>query len=181
MSAQKHIVIGRIGAVYGLKGWVKVFSYTSPMENLLQYKHCMIRHHQDSKGEWKPAKIIAGKTHGKGLVIQLEGCEQREQAKALNLYDIAVASEQLPDLPEGDYYWHQLEGLQVITTPEFGSQLLGQVDHLLTTGANDVLVVKPCSQSVDDKERLLPYVPGQYVTEIDLASQVLTIAWDPEF
>lgn len=181
MSAQKHIVIGRIGAVYGLKGWVKVFSYTSPMENLLQYQQCMIRHHQDVQGEWKHTKIVAGKVHGKGLIIQLEGCCQPEQAKSLNLYDIAVASEQLPTLPDGDYYWHQLEGLQVVTTAEFGSAILGRVDHLLTTGANDVLVVKPSSHSVDNKQRLLPYVPGQYVTEIDLPSQVLTIAWDPEF
>lgn len=181
MSADKLIVVGRIGAVYGLKGWVKVFSYTSPMENLLQYKACKIRHHQDKRGEWRDAVIAAGKTHGKGLIIQLEGCNDRELAKGYNLFDIAVSQDQLPSLGDDDYYWHQLEGLEVSTTEEFGAVILGVVDHLLSTGANDVLVVKASASSIDDKERLVPYVLNQYVTDIDLTAQTMTVAWDPEF
>ena len=71
-----------------------------------------------------------------------------------------------------------LEGLQVVNQE---GQLLGKVDHLLETGSNDVMVVKPCAGSVDQRERLLPYLPGQFVIKVDLETQVMQVDWDAEF
>ena len=83
----------------------------------------------------------------------------------------------MPDLAEDDYYWYQLQGLKVIDLQE---QLLGTVDHLLETGANDVMVVKPCAGSLDDRERLLPYT-AQCVLKVDLAAGEMRVDWDADF
>jgi 16S rRNA processing protein RimM len=91
--------------------------------------------------------------------------------------DIAVQRSQLQVLEQGEYYWYQLEGLRV----ESRGCCLGQVDHLLETGANDVLVVKPCEGSVDSQERLIPWVMEQYVKSVDLDGGVIEVDWDPEY
>lgn len=83
----------------------------------------------------------------------------------------------MPDLTEDEYYWYQLVGLKVINQDE---QLFGTVDHLLETGANDVMVVKPCVGSLDDRERLLPYT-GQCVLKVDLAAGEMRVEWDADF
>jgi 16S rRNA processing protein RimM len=91
----------------------------------------------------------------------------------------------LPDLPSGDYYWHQLQGLNVYAIEDSddgdGKILLGQVDHLIETGSNDVLVVRKCKGSLDGKERLIPYLPDQVVLAVDLESGTIEVDWDPEF
>lgn len=91
--------------------------------------------------------------------------------------DIAVSRAELPSLEQGEYYWHQLEGLTVASR----GAILGEVDHLLETGANDVLVVKPCEGSIDARERLIPWVRGHYVLSVDLDRGVIEVDWDPEF
>ncbi len=83
----------------------------------------------------------------------------------------------LPALAQGEYYWHQLEGLSVVAAGE----MLGQVDHLLATGANDVLVVKPCDGSRDDRERLIPWLLESVVMNVDLCEGRIEVDWDPEF
>jgi 16S rRNA processing protein RimM len=83
----------------------------------------------------------------------------------------------LPDLTEDEYYWYQLQGLSVID--QLG-QLLGTIDHLLETGANDVMVVKPCQGSLDDRERLLPYT-AQCVLAVDLDAGEMRVEWDADF
>lgn len=172
------LVIGRIAAVYGVKGWVKLYSFTEPMENALQYRHCFLKR----GGQWQAVEIDQGRPHGKGLVVHLAGVDDREQARALTGCELAVPVEELPALEEGEYYWHQLEGLAVVTgAPGGGDLLLGRVDHLMDTGANDVLVVRPCEGSIDRRERLIPYVPGQFVLEVDTDAGRIWVDWDPEF
>ena len=172
------VVIGRFSGTFGIKGWLKVYSYTDPLENFLDYQYCRIQRH----GAWQAAQIAEGKTHGKGLVVRLKGVDTPEQAATYVSCDVAVASTQLPLLPENEYYWRQLEGLQVIVDhPERGRLVLGRVDHLLETGANDVLVVKGDEGSIDRRERLIPYLPDQVVLAIDLAAQQMRVDWDPDF
>ena len=89
--------------------------------------------------------------------------------------------DQLPELAPGEYYWHQLQGLRVISDYEGNHFRLGVVERLLETGANDVLVVRGGSDSIDRRERLIPYVPGQYVKAVDLAAGEMRVEWDPEF
>lgn len=174
-DANKESVLGKITSVYGVKGWVKVFSYTQPKENIFNYPSWKLKM---PDGSFKQVKLASGKEHGNGLIAQLEGCDDREIAKAYSNCMIMVATEQLPSLEPGDYYWHQLEGLQVVTVDQ---QLLGKVDHLIETGSNDVMVVRKCKGSIDGRERLVPYLPEQYVKKVDLERGCIEVDWDPEF
>jgi 16S rRNA processing protein RimM len=173
-----RLIIGRITAPFGIQGWVKVHAYTQSPENLLGYRHCDI----GSGDQWQPAEIVAGRRHGDGLAVRFKGCDDRDAAERLARMDIAVQRDQLPALGAGEYYWHQLIGLKVLSVLEDGSEvLLGQVSNLLETGSNDVLVVKPCEGSLDQRERLLPYLPGQFVLGVALEEGVIRVDWDPEF
>lgn len=170
----KHsTVMGKITSVYGVKGWVKVFSYTQPKENLCKYKRWTLE--RDGK---KLDVKVQSKVHGKGVIAQIEGCQDREVAKSYSDYLITIPKDELPDLASGEYYWHQLEGLLVKT---IGGQLLGKVNHLMETGSNDVLVIRKCEGSIDGKERLVPYLPDDVVKKVDLSEGFIEVDWDPEF
>ncbi len=169
----ESLVIGRISGVYGIRGWVRIHSFTEPAENLLGYENWKIRRRQG----WEAISIDAGKRHGKGLVAHIEGVDDRNHAEALKGSDIAVPVAALPELDGEEYYWHQLEGLAVLKDGE----LLGRVDHLMSTGANDVLVVKPCEGSRDRRERLIPWLRDSVVKAVDLGRQTIEVDWDPEF
>ena len=119
-------------------------------------------------------KVIEGKKQAKGLVALTEGIEDRTQAEELIGSEIWVDKDQLPNLEKGDYYWHQLEGLEVFNE---AGEFLGEVSHLFETGANDVLVVKASEKSIDDMERLIPYVEKEIVLEIDLEERRILVAW----
>ncbi|WP_263260691.1 ribosome maturation factor RimM [Pseudomonas sp. RIT-PI-S] len=172
-SADDLIVIGKIVSVHGVRGEVKVYSFTDPIENLLQYKSWTLR----LEGNVKQVEMISGRSQNKVLVAKLKGLDDREEARLLAGYEICIARSLLPDLTDGDYYWYQLEGLQVINGE---GQVLGKVDHLLETGANDVMVVKPCAGSLDDRERLLPYT-DDCVQAIDLDAGIMRVEWDADF
>lgn len=168
------VVLGRFTATYGVQGWIKVYSYTDPMENILTYSPWLVR----KNGTWTPLKRAEGKKHGKGLIARLDGVVSPEQARLFTNLDIAVPKSVLPSLQQGEYYWSQLENLLVYTE---SGVLLGRVDHLMETGANDVLVVKGTEESIDREERLLPWLPDQVIKEIDLDSGIMRVDWDPEF
>ena len=119
-------------------------------------------------------KVVEGKKQGKGLVALTDGIEDRTQAEELIGSEIWVDKDQLPNLEKGDYYWHQLEGLEVFNE---AGEFLGEVSHLFETGANDVLVVKASGKSIDDMERLIPYVEKEIVLEIDLEERRILVAW----
>ena len=169
MNDSDYIVVGRINGLHGVRGWVKVFSHTQPRENILSYRTW----HLLKEGKWVATKLLNGRQQGKGIVAQLEGCGDRDQAAALMETEIAIRREQLAVAAPGEYYWADLQGLRVINAEEVE---LGVVDHLLETGANDVLVVRDGST-----ERLIPYVPGQYVLDVMLEQGVVRVDWDPDF
>jgi 16S rRNA processing protein RimM len=172
------IVIGRLTGTFGIKGWLKVYSYTNPPANFLDYQYCRIQR----SGVWQALQIAEGKPHGKGLVVKLKGIDDPEQAATYVGCDVAVATTQLPVLPEDEFYWHQLQGLQVIVDHhERGRLVLGRIDHLFETGANDVVVVKGDDDSIDRRERLIPYLPERVVLKIDLAEKTMLVDWDPDF
>ena len=166
MSAHKYLALGYISAVHGLKGWVKVHSWTRPMEAILGYQPWLLGE------EKRPVNIVDGRKQGKGLVALLPGFEDREAAVTLVGQQLFVRRDQLPDAAENEYYWSDLEGLDVHTTK---GEVLGQVEKLMETGANDVLVIR------GDRERLVPFVQGQYVTRVDLEAGLIVVDWDPEF
>ncbi|MBB5321523.1 ribosome maturation factor RimM [Marinobacter oulmenensis] len=170
----QETVIGQVTSVFGVKGWLKVYSYTDPREGILNYRHWTLV----LDGKRIPAKLEDGRRQGQGIVIKLKGVDDRDQARAYGGAEIRVATEALPELPEGEFYWHQLEGLEVVTVE---GENLGKVHHLMETGSNDVLVVRAATGSVDQRERLIPYLPDQVVKEVDLQSSRMVVDWDPEF
>lgn len=172
-SAEDLIVLGKITSVHGVRGEVKIYSFTDPIDNLLDYHHWTLKR----DGEVKQVELVSGRLQGKVLVAKLKGLDDREVARTFAGFDICVPRALLPDLDDGEYYWHQLEGLNVI---DLQGQLLGRIDHLLETGSNDVMVVKPCPGSLDDRERLLPYTE-QCVQRVDLAAGEMRVDWDADF
>lgn len=167
-------VLGRITSVYGIKGWVKIYSHTLPMENILTYSPWLLR----MAGQWRPVKVTASRQHGKGLIAKLDGVDSRDQAQRYCGLDIGVETSQLPALAEGEYYWSQLEKLAVYT---LSGELLGRVSHLIETGSNDVLIVRGNADSMDRRERMIPYLPDQVIKEINLETGTMRVDWDPEF
>ncbi len=164
-----YLNAGQISGVFGVKGWVKVFSFTQPRENILQYSPWLLQ----KNNQISEIKVIAGQRHGNAVVAELEGITDRDAAVALMGSEILIRRQQLPEPKAGEYYWADLVGLKVYT--ESGVEL-GKVDHLLETGANDVLVV------IDgETERLIPFLQKQTVLKIDLDSGEMIVDWDPDF
>lgn len=162
------IVVGQLRGAYGIRGWLHVGSFTDPASNLLDYRPWLVRH----AGGWREVAVRAVRAHGKGFVAQLEGCDDREAAAALAGCEIAVPRAELPAADEDEYYWRDLEGLQV----QGGQgEALGTVVQMMPTGANDVMVVRD-----HERERLIPFI-RQVVSAVDLKAGVIHVDWDPEF
>ncbi len=106
--------------------------------------------------------------------------DDRDDARSWCNQDISIDKGLLPNLIQGDYYWHQLVGLSVVSEFEGQQFRLGVVKSLLETGANDVLVIKGDTESIDREERLIPYVE-QFVTQVDMTAKKIDVIWDPEF
>lgn len=171
------VTLGMIAGVFGVKGWVKVKSFTEPASNLAEYTSLLLK----TRHGVKPFQIAEWQSRNKGLLVRFEDIESREDAEALCGVGIAVDKSQLPPLNAGDYYWHQLEGLKVFCLDNGESRYVGNVARLMETGANDVLVVKPQVDSIDERERLIPYVVDHYVKRVCLDEGVIEVLWDPQF
>lgn len=164
---RRLVVLGRIVGLFGVRGWVKVISETSPRDNILAYRTWLLRNGDQLVAH----KLEQGQAHGKGVVARLAGCNDRDQAALLVGRTIEVPRSELPPPDADEYYWTDLEGLQVATLE--GVEL-GTVDHLFETGSNDVLVIK------GERERLVPFTAA-VIQRVDLESRRIVVDWDPEF
>ena len=174
-TATGLLLVGRVGAAHGIKGWVKVKSFTDPVENILDYLPWTLR---GADGE-KTVKVTASRMQGKTLVVQLDGETDRTRSEALFCgRDILVPADALPVLEEDDFYWRDLIGLRV---RHQDGRDLGKVSSLMETGSNDVLVVRGDGDSIDTRERLIPWLPEDVVLNVDTAAGVITVDWDTEF
>lgn len=170
----QETVIGRITSVFGVKGWLKVFSFTDPIEGILDYTDWVL----DLDGKRIPIELEEGRRQGRAIVVRLKGINGRELARTYCGAEVRVPTAELPVLPEGEFYWLQLQGLDVFTVE---GECFGRVDHLIETGSNDVLVVHATTGSIDQRERLIPYLPDTVVRKVDLAERKMIVDWDPEF
>ena len=169
-TAGRRVLIGRIVGRYGVQGWLKIESFAEPRMRIFDYQPWLLG---AAPGTEREVSGVKGRPQGKGMVAQLPGVDDRDQAAALIGTDIHVAREQLPPPAKGEYYWVDLEGLDVVTTDNVE---LGRVSHLFATGANDVVVVRDGT-----RERLIPFVQGSYVRSVDLSAGRMVVDWDPEF
>ncbi len=181
MTDDDWLLIGRINAAHGIRGWVKVYSYTDPMEQIIDYSPWTLRRRQRGDGSGDSAKeieVVDGRRQGKGIAVRLAGFENRNEAETLIGSEIWVSGDRLTPLAPGEYYWHQLEGLTVVNRQ--GARL-GKVESLMETGGHDVIEILPTAESIDDQARLIPYVPDQTVIEVDLDNGQLLVDWDVDY
>ncbi|HEX9810938.1 MAG TPA: ribosome maturation factor RimM [Burkholderiales bacterium] len=164
--AERRISVGRVVGLFGVNGWVKVYSHTRPREAILNYRPW----HVTVGGATRTLDMLEGRPQGKGLVARLGGCDDRDAAALLVGAEIAVDASQLPATGEREYYWADLEGLRVVN--HVGIEL-GRVSHLFETGANDVMVVR------GERERLIPFC-SPVVQDVDLEAETIRVDWDDE-
>ena len=166
MKNDKNVFVGKVSSPHGIKGWVKVISYTDPLENILSYKEWFII---NEEGE-KPFSIEDFRIQGKRIIVKLDGIQDRNSAEDLKNKEILVSRIDLPKLEKNTYYWNDLLDLPVLDKK--GKQI-GKVDSLFETGSNDVLVVVN-----ESKERfLVPFIMEEVIIKVDLAKEFITIDW----
>ena len=166
---EKFVLVGKIVGLSGVRGELKLESYTEPRTQIFRYQPWLLR---SASGE---SEISGGRgrVQGKGIVATLPEVDDRDVAARLVGSEIWVRRSALPSSKRGEYYWADLEGLEVVTVE---GAMLGKVSHLIATGSNDVLVVRD-----GKRERLLPFVLDDYVKEVDFDTHRITVDWDPEF
>lgn len=167
-KGSRAVPLGHIAGVYGVRGWVKVHSFTEPRANIVNFAKWTLA---QGGRRWQ-VDVEGGRIQGKGVVAKLAGVDDRDRAQALVGAEISVERAQLPDCGPREYYWTDLEGLHVEASD--GSSL-GRVDHLMATGAHDVLVLE------GDGERLIPFVLGEIVTAVDLERGRIIVNWDASY
>jgi 16S rRNA processing protein RimM len=165
LTDSQPLILGRISGLYGVRGWIKVHSYTEPREAILKYGSWLL----EQEGVWRETSVAEGRKQGKTVVARLDAVTDRDMAAAYVGTRIGVARTNLPETDSGEYYWADLEGLQVVHQD---GRVLGKVAYLLATGANDVLVIQ------GDQEIRVPFVIDDVIKDVDLASGIISVDWE---
>lgn len=170
MQPERRVVIGRIVGAYGVRGWLKVLSFTAEPLGILQHRIWQV----GSGESWLKYEMVSGRAHGAGVVVQLAGIDDRDRARVLAGMEVAVQRDQLGMPAANEYFWADLEGLQVVNR---AGVVLGQVSHLFATGANDVMVVLPQPPDDGHGQRLIPFT-HQVVQNVNLDEGLIVVDWD---
>jgi 16S rRNA processing protein RimM len=170
-TAETFIPVGKIAGVFGVKGWMKVFSFTQPRNNILSYSPLYLL----TKGKWVEAKVTNGRVQGKGIVISLENVTEPDAVFPLIGTELAIKEHQLKPTEADEFYWSDLTGLKVINVND---EPLGEVDSIVETGAHDVLLVKDNAHKI---ERLIPFVMGEIVQDVNLDNGVIRVDWELDY
>jgi 16S rRNA processing protein RimM len=178
-DATSHLIsIATIVGVYGIKGWVKIRMNVEDPASLTSLSPQQLT---DSRGKRvRSVDITTVRSQGKGFIAKLAGVDDRNAAELLRGHSIQIPESSLPSLNEGEFYWRDLIGCRVELSVENENLSLGCVDHLIETGANDVLVVRPTEDSVDDRERLIPWLEDDVIVAVDIESQRISVRWHPD-
>jgi 16S rRNA processing protein RimM len=168
-DTERRVLLGRIVGAFGVRGELKLESFTEPKAAIFRYQPWTLR---DAQGRERALQGARGRETPKGVVATLPEVADRDAAEALRGTEVWAPRSALPPPKEGEYYWIDLEGLRVANTEgvEFG-----RVSHLFSTGANDVLVVQ------GDRERMIPFAMPDYVVSIDFDARLIVVDWDPDF
>jgi 16S rRNA processing protein RimM len=166
---ERRILLGRIVGAFGIRGQIKIESWTEPREAIFRYQPWILREASGREREFSGAR---GRESGKHLVAEFPDVDDRNVVEAMRGTEIFVPRSALPPPRAGEFYWVDLEGFRVVTVEGVA---LGNVSHLFSTGANDVLMVR------GDRERLVPFVEPDFVQSIDFEGGLITVDWDPDF
>lgn len=165
----RRILMGRIHGAFGVRGELKLESFSDPPEAILRYRPLLLR---TAQGGERELEDVRGRQTAKGIVLRVPGIEDRDAAEALRGAELHVPRTALPPPAPGEYYWVDLEGLRVVNTR--GADF-GVVSHLFSTGANDVLVAR------GERERMIPFVQPDYIVAVDFDVGQVTVDWDADF
>lgn len=168
-AGQRMITVGRLHGAFGVRGEVKLESFTDPLRAIAKYQPWTLRDARGSERACEGARVREG---GKGLVATLPGVEDRDSADALRGTEVLVPRSALPPPAPGEYYWVDLEGLRVVNLDGVD---FGTVSHLFSTGANDVLVAQGA------RERMIPFLQPDYIRSVDFDAGLVTVDWDADF
>ncbi len=167
--SRRMIQVGKVHGAFGVRGEVKLESFTEPRSAIFRYQPWVLR---DARGIERECEGAKGRETPKGVVATLPGVEDRDGAEATRGLEVFVPREALPPPKPGEYYWVDLEGLRVRNVEGVD---FGVVSHLFSTSANDVLVAQ------GDRERMVPFVVPDYIVSIDFDTALVTVDWDPDF
>lgn len=165
----RRILVGRIHGAFGVRGELKLESFTEPAATIFRYQPWTLR---DAQGRERVLDGARGRETNKGLVATFPDVADRDAAEAMRGTEIYVPRTVLPPPKPGEYYWVDLEGLRVVNTE--GADF-GTVSHLFSTGANDVLVAR------GERERMIPFLEPDYIKSVDFDTGVVTVDWDADF
>ncbi|MFM2119548.1 MAG: ribosome maturation factor RimM [Pseudomonadota bacterium] len=203
------VEVGRIGEAYGIKGWFHVLPYAADPQALFSTKRWYLLAPElppsaavvgpkrtatagatgAAVSRWpRLMRISQAKEHGDGIVASAQGVEDRAGAEALRGARIHVPRSSFPTAGDGEYYWVDLIGLDVVNRE---GQTLGQVTRLMDNGAQSLLcVVRPVSANSPDsgatnrterpKELLIPFVDA-FVDGVDLAARRISVDWGEDY
>jgi 16S rRNA processing protein RimM len=160
--------LGEISGVHGVRGWVKVHSYTEPKSNLIEYREWLL----EAGGLRWSVRVEEGTLAGRSVIAKLDGIDDRDAAEALVGARVFVPRASLPPCAPGEFYWTDLEGLEVRS---LSGDVLGKIARLMPTGANDVIVL------AGPDAKLIPYIAGQIVQKIDLNARVMVVDWEASY
>ena len=163
-SQDSKVTLGKIIGHFGVRGWLKVFSYTKPREQITKYQEIKIDNdHLNSNFELEDWKI-----HGNQILLKIKKFDNRDDAEVFKNSLIIIDRKNLPDLTEGQYYWNDLEGMEV---HGIDGKKIGKVSHMIETGSNDVMVM-------EDNKELIPFIFGQVVKKVDLEKNLIEVDWN---
>ena len=171
----KEIILGKVGAVYGIKGWLKIHSFTGDQEAILDYFPWSLK----LGNKRQSVEITDWRRHSNSLIVKVANIDDRDDAQAFVGSEILTSAAALPELSQDDFYWRDLIGMSVVTNKGYD---LGVVTDMMETGANDVLVVKAnLNDGFSKKERLIPYLLEQVVESVSIENKQICVDWDPGF
>ena len=169
MEDDKKIYLGKITGVHGIKGWLKIQSFSSPPENILNYPQWII----NNNGEEDFYSIEKGRKQNNKIVVKLEKIDDRNTAESLINSKIQILRSDLPKLSNENYYWSDLVGLSVLDSEE---EVIGKIESLIATGANDVMVINTSK----DERVLVPFVMHEIIKEVNVELNYIKIDWSIE-
>lgn len=162
------VVIGRIAGLYGIKGWLKIISYTEPRVNVFSYSPWYL----NRGSAWLKVDVDSGRAHNKGIIVKIKGCDDRTYASPMIDSEIHVSRILFPLASSDEYYWSDLQGLKVCNLQD---EVLGIVASMMSNGVQDIMVVR------GDIERLIPFVKNHFVISVDLSKKRVIVDWPLEY
>ena len=173
------IQVGHILDAWGVKGWFKVQAYSNQADALSSAKRWFLKAVAPKTGQ-RELKILSMREHGEGLVASADGVIDRNGSEALRGFEIWVSRADFPRAGDGEYYWVDLIGLDVVNRE---GQALGRVIGLIDTGPHAVLRILPPGveqPAKPDQEKLIPFV-GAFVDDVSLEAKQIRVDWGVDY